>query len=226
MSSRRRVVEAEARYLLHIDPSLSHQIGESAVAVAKELGLVAELAVERRDTDCYCDDAGMSLQAKGLALRIRSGDDLQPILTLKEELGREGTLHVRDEFERPLGRAAVRDLVDRLRDHGLELKFDGPGEIEDWQDLVVALELRPVVVLNQVRQKILLIGEAGADAEFSLDRICYLWPVPSLGPTILEIECYSATGMRFSAALERSLSEKWPGLVTPTFLSKKEMGIA
>lgn len=226
MSRRRRVVESEARYLLHMDPSLLYQVGELAEAVAKELGLVAQRAVERRHTDCYCDDAGMSLQAKGLALRVRSGGDLQPILTLKKDLGREGSLHLRDEFERPLDHAAVRDLAGRLRNDGLELKFDDPGEIQDWQDLVVALQLRPVVVLNQVRQKILLIGGAETDAQFSLDRICYLWPVASLGPTILEIECYSATGRRFLGALERSLSEKWPGLLTPASLSKEEIGLA
>lgn len=226
MSPLRRALETEARYLLSTNHNVSSQLSELAGALAKELDLIVELAPERRDTDCYYDDARMSLQAKGLALRIRNSDELQPILTLKQELGREGGLHLRGECEGPLDLATVRDLANRLRDYGLEVQLDGSGEIEGWQDFVVALRLRPVVVLTQTRQKIWLKGRAKADAEISLDKICYLWPVASLGPTVLEIECFSGTGRTFFDAYEAALSENWPGLLVPTFLSKKEIGLA
>jgi len=225
MSPRRRSLEAEARYVLDIDPSIASQISELTVATAKKLGLIAKPRVERRDTDCYYDDTRMSLRSRGLALRIRSGDDLEPTLALKREHGHEENLHVRSEFEGTLDHATILDLVSTLRESGLDLEFDECREIEDWQDVVAGLRLRPVAVLNQVRQKFAFVRDTEPHAELSLDRICYLWPVASLGPTILEMECYSKLGTRFAAALERRLAEKWPGLLTHTFLSKKEIGI-
>ena len=220
------VPEVEARYILHLDRGRMGDIRELAVAAGKGVGLAPDLEEQCEHTDCYYDDAGMSLEAKGLALRIRCGRDMQLNVALKEEFGHEEGFHVRGEFDEALRKTTVRKLARDLQDRGFGLEGEDQRDIEDWQGLVLALRLRPVVVLYQLRQKLLFIGNSGPHTEFSLDRIRYLWPVPSLGPMILEIERKGPLATGFRAPLERSLSEHFPGLWAPTQLSKKQIGIA
>ncbi len=117
-----------------------------------EKGLELRLSAPREQSDVYYDTPELTLLRAGTVLRIRRYGGAA-LATYKTSGEVQGSLHTREEIERPYSAPWPPEIMTRLAPLG------------------VLNSLEPLVQLDARRIRYLVYGDSGALAELSLDEV-------------------------------------------------------
>jgi CYTH domain len=175
--------------------------------------------------DTYVDTPDRALAAGGVALRVRTVDGADALLTYKAQVRRTAAGVERVEIEAPWSPAALDAVLAELARDGLRLTRPDPGELAGGEDpLPVLLGLGLEVVQARVNRRIPRDvvregGPAGPVAELAVDAVAYHLPAGVARLHEVEVEAKGAGGAdlatveRVMAALRQRFGDElapWP----------------
>lgn len=167
--------------------------------------------------DVYYDTLASDLARAGVGLRLRAENDAL-FVTLKIDRGRDGALTRRDEFEEPL----TRERLEQVLSHVREQIGDGPFPL---QEFAAGRRCGPLVpVLDVVTAR--LVRPIGTVALLVMDRVTY----PGVAEeSYFDIEVEATTSLGDDAVLRRvefDLYETAGRHLYPATMNKLSRGLA
>lgn len=176
--------------------------------------------------DEYFDDGANSLLQQGCSLRLREATDehgTRTLLTFKGPGENNGTHCVqRTELEQPWSTAFAEEVLDILRERGIELA----GTLGDGtaKEALAGLGLNSIQVRENRRQYALLGLPSRPIAELTLDLVTYRAGKITVAHREIEIEARGKTSPEELLTLADDFEDRFPGCLMPWPWSKTAVG--